>query len=213
MIREGVLEIGNKLPAERDLAVQFGVSRVSLRDAIRHLELLGYLTVRQGGGTVVQMPNSSTLTQPFQYVLSNHPYLATDLIKFRLLLEPEVAALAAEHCVKEDALQLRESLLKQHRLVAEGKQLASEDTHFHRLVAQCARNITVIHVLDTLQALLHDLRIRLLTGDQPRLTLRQHEYITNAIIHHDTEAAKTYMAEHLEAVMHSVREENDTLLI
>lgn len=209
MIRQGELELGSKLPAERDLAAQFGISRASLRDAIRHLELLGYLTVRHGGGTVVRMPDSQTLTQPFQHILSSYPYLATDLIRFRFLLEPEVAALAAEHCVEEDALQLRESLRKQHQLVGEGKQLASEDVRFHRVLAQCAHNITVVHVLDTLQALLHDLRIRLLTGDQPYLTLLQHENIANAIIRHDAEAAKTYMAEHLEAVMNSIREENE----
>ena len=211
MIREGELELGSKLPAERDLAARFGISRASLRDAIRHLELLGYLTVRQGGGTVVRMPDSLTLTQPFQHVLSSHSYLATDLVRFRFLLEPEVAALAAEQCTEENALQLRASLQTQDQLVEERKQLASEDLRFHRIIAQCAGNVTVLHVLDTLQALLHDLRMRLLTGDQPCLTLRQHEDITNAIVDHDAEAAKISMTEHLEAVMNSVREEDETL--
>ena len=210
MIREGRFELGSKLPAERDLATQFGISRTSLRDAIRHLELLGYLTVRQGGGTIVREPDSLTLAQPFQQVLSSHPYLATDLIQFRLLLEPEVAALAAEHCSAEDALQLRDSLQKQHQLVAEGKPLASEDVRFHQLLAHCARNVTVLHILDTLQALLHDLRRRLLTGDQPHLTLRQHGDITDAIVRQDAEAARTHMSAHLTAVMNSIREENET---
>lgn len=212
MIREGDLEPGAKLPAERDLAFQFGISRASLRDAIRHLELLGYLEVRQGDGTIVRMPDSLTLTQPFQHVLSSHPHLAIDLVNFRFLLEPEVAALAAKHCTEEDAVQLRDSLLKQHQLVDEGKRLSSEDVRFHRLLARCARNITVLHVLDTLQALLNDLRTQLLTGDQPRLTLRQHKDIADAIICHDAEAAKTHMTRHLGAVMNSIREEERSQL-
>lgn len=102
MFREGELHPGQKLPAERDLAVRYGVSRASLRDAIRHLELLGYLEVRQGEGTFVRTPDGQTLTRPFQSVLSSQPQLADDLVEFRFLLEPEVAALAAKHCTEED---------------------------------------------------------------------------------------------------------------
>ena len=207
MIREGELQPGSKLPAERSLAEQFGISRASLRDAIHQLEFLGYLEVRQGDGTVVRLPNSSTLTQPFQHVLSSHPYLAADLIQFRFLLEPEVVVLAAEHCTEANAAELQASLLKQHQFVAEGKQFAAEDVRFHQLLAHCAQNVTVLHVLDTLQALLHDLRTRLLTGDQPQLTLRQHEAIADAIIRHDAQAARSHMTEHLAAVMNSIRRE------
>jgi GntR family transcriptional repressor for pyruvate dehydrogenase complex len=207
MFREGELRQGQKLPAERDLAVRFGVSRASLRDAIRHLELLGYLEVRQGGGTFVRAPDGQTLTQPFQRLLSSQPHLADDLVVFRFLLEPEVAAFAAKHCTEGDAAQLRGSLTKQQQLVLEEKRLAAEDVRFHHLIARTAKNVTVLHVLDTLQALLDDLRARLLTGDQPKLTLLQHSNIADAIIRHDPDAARVHMTEHLEAVMHSVRRE------
>lgn len=63
----------------------------------------------------------------------------------------------------------------------------------------------MLHVLDTLQALLDDLRARLLTGDQPKLALLQHGNIADAIIRHDAHAARAHMTEHLEAVMNSVR--------
>lgn len=207
MFREGELRQGQKLPAERDLSLRFGVSRASLRDAIRQLELLGYLEVRQGDGTFVRSPDGRTLTRPFRSLLSSQPHLANDLIEFRLLLEPEVAAFAAKHCTEEDAAQLRGSLTKQHQLVQEGKRLAAEDVRFHHLIAQCSKNVTVLQVLDTLQALLDDLRARLLTGDQPRLALLQHGSIADAIIRHDADAARAYMTEHLEAVMNSVRRE------
>lgn len=210
MFQLGEFPPGEKLPAERDLSIRFGVSRASLRDAIRQLELLGYLEVRQGGGTFVRVPNGQTLTKPFQSLLSSQPHLADDLVEFRFLLEPEVAAFAAKHCTGEDAAQLRDSLAKQHQLVQEGKRLAAEDVRFHHLIARCSKNVTVLHVLDTLQALLDDLRARLLTGDQPKLALLQHGNIADAIIRHDAHAARAHMTEHLEAVMNSVRREEES---
>ena len=71
MIRDGELRPGSKLPAERNLAEQFGISRASLRDAIHQLEFLGYLEVRQGDGTIIRLPDGLTLAQPFQHVLSS----------------------------------------------------------------------------------------------------------------------------------------------
>lgn len=210
MFQMGEFEPGQKLPAERDLSLRFGVSRASLRDAIRQLELLGYLEVRQGDGTFVRAPDGQTLTKPFQSLLSSQPHLADDLVEFRFLLEPEVAAFAAKHCTDEDAAQLRGSLAKQHRLVQEGKRLAAEDVRFHHLIARCSRNVTVLHVLDTLQSLLDDLRTKLLTGDQPKLALLQHGNIAEAIIRHDADAARVHMTEHLEAVMNSVRREEES---
>jgi GntR family transcriptional repressor for pyruvate dehydrogenase complex len=207
MLRQGTFQAGDKLPAERELASQFGISRASLRDAIRHLELLGYLEVKQGGGTFVRVPDGQALTLPFQALLSGQPHLAEDLIEFRFLLEPEVTALAAMHCTEEDAAALRESLEKQLQLVQAQERLTSEDVRFHHLIARSARNVTVLYILDTLQALLTDLRARLLTGDQPRLTLLQHGNIADAIIRHDAAAAKAHMVAHLEAVMQSVRRE------
>ncbi len=210
MFQMGEFEPGQKLPAERDLSLRFGVSRASLRDAIRQLELLGYLEVRQGDRTFVRAPDSQTLTKPFQSLLSSQPHLADDLVEFRFLLEPEVAAFAAKHCTEEDAAQLRGSLAKQHQLVQEGKGLALEDVRFHHLIARCSKNVTVLHVLDTLQALLNDLRTRLLTGDQPKLALLQHGNIAEAIVRHDADAARAHMTEHLEAVMNSVRREEES---
>src|SRR5690625_5250925 len=98
MIRDGVLKRGLRLPPERQLAEAFGVSRATLRDAVGRLQLLGYLEVRQGDGTIVRMPDGATLSLPFRNLLLSHAHLGEDLLEFRLLLEPEVAALAAQRC-------------------------------------------------------------------------------------------------------------------
>lgn len=200
MVREGALRPGDRLPAERQLAGTFGVSRASLRDAIRQLELLGYVEVRQGDGTVVRLPDAGTLSQPFQGLLAGRPTEAADLLEFRRLLEPEVAALAARRCRPADAAALEAALNGQRRAVARGERLAGNDVEFHQLIATIAGNPVTLAVLDTLRHLLQDLRRRHLTGDQPDLGLRQHEAIADAIRRGDAAAAAQAMRRHLDAV-------------
>lgn len=199
-IREGELGEGDRLPPERELATDFGVSRTTLRDAIRELELLGYLEVRQGDGTVVRSPGGETLATPFRRLLDGRPQLAEDLLQFRRMLEPEVAALAASRVTPGDVAALAAALARQRRLVRAGRRLLEEDVAFHRLIARVAGNNTVLHVLSTLQAMLREFRVRMLTGDQPDVALRQHAAIARAIRDGDADGARRAVLEHLEAV-------------
>lgn len=200
MIRDGELTEGARLAPERELAGRFGVSRTTLRDAIRELELLGYLDVRQGDGTLVRRPDAAALAAPFLGLLRGQPQLAEDLIAFRRMLEPELAALAASRCDRADAAALERSLARQSRRVAAGRGLQEEDLAFHRLIARLAGNVTVLHVLHMLQSLLRELRLHLLTGANPERDLAQHSAIAGAVIRGDAEAARRSMIDHLEAV-------------
>jgi len=200
MIRDGELAEGTRLAPERELAADFGVSRTTLRDAIRELELLGYLDVRQGDGTVVRRPDAAALATPFLGLLRGQPQLGEDLIAFRRMLEPELAALAASRCDEADAAALERSLARQSRRVASGGGLQNEDLSFHRLVARMAGNATVLHVLHMLQSLLRELRVHLLAGDHPERDLAQHTAIAEAIIGGDAGLARRSMIAHLDAV-------------
>lgn len=201
LIRGGQLAPGDRLPAERRLAESFQVSRASLRDAIRHLEFLGYLEVRQGDGTVVRVPDAATLTQPFHGMLAGRPHAARDLLQFRRMLEPQVAALAAERRTPEQIERLDAAIDAQTRLVEDGERITGDDDlDFHALVAAIAGNATVLQVLHTLSSLLEELRTAHLPGDRPRLGLRQHAAIVRAIAEGDGDAAASAMREHLDAV-------------
>ena len=204
MIHSEELCPGDRLPAERDMAQRFGVSRTTLRDAIRNLELLGYLDVKQGDGSTVRRPDGETLALPFRSLLETSPQLASDLLEFRRLLEPQIAALAAKRRTMAQVRLLEESLERQERLADAGKPLTEEDVAFHSLIAQSAGNTTVLSVLATLQSLLHDLRTKMLTGDQPYLGIEQHRHIARAIINRTEEAAHDAMLEHLLAVEASI---------
>src|ERR1700674_2444834 len=97
LIRDGLLKPGDMLPPERELAEMFQVSRSSLRDAIRALELMGLVEPRQGEGTVVRDPSAETLTNPLSTLLLQQRELLHELLEFREMIEPALAAHAANN--------------------------------------------------------------------------------------------------------------------
>lgn len=206
LLRSEQLKAGDRLPPERNLAERFGVSRVSLRDAIKRLELLGYVEVRQGDGSFIRRPDGKALSQPFQGLLSGQPHLARDLMEFRTLLEPQIAALAAQRCTPQAAQEFNHLLERQHRLVEDGKRLSAEDVDFHELVARVAGNLTVLHVIGTLQHLLQNLRDQSLIAGRPGLAIEQHSSIAEAIMTGQPERARDAMLEHLGSVNESIKE-------
>ena len=202
-IRAGEYAPGERLPPERALALDFGISRASLRGALNRLELLGYLEVRHGGGTFVRLPDALTLCAPFEGLLSGLPRSAHDLLEFRRVLEPEVAALAARRATPDRVLALRAGLKRQESAAQAGLRLGAEDTQFHQLIAEIASNTVILRVLETLRALLRDLRDTTLSGDRPRLTLSEHARIVEAIAAGDAPAAREAMASHITSVIHT----------
>ena len=204
LLQAGELGPGDRLPSERDLASRFGVSRTTLRGALRELEMLGYLRSRQGDGTVVHEPGGEAVARPFRTLLRGRPHLGEDLVEFRRILEPEVAALAAERCGPATAQVLTASLERQRRIAARGGRLLDEDVAFHRAVAAAAGNATILHVLDALQTLLREMRAQLLSGDRPDVALAQHEAIARAILAGKPDAARRAAMDHVEAVRRSL---------
>src|ERR1700730_16517235 len=93
---------GDKLPSERELAEMLQVSRSSIRDAIRGLELMGFVEPRQGAGTIVRELSAATLTNPFASVLKHKQQLVGELLDFRKMLEPPLAARAATHASPDE---------------------------------------------------------------------------------------------------------------
>jgi len=203
--RSGELTAGMRLPPERELAARFGVSRTSLRDALRRLELLGYLDARQGDGTYVRVPGAEAMSQPFRNLVSTLPQNAADLLEFRSLLEPEVAALAAAHLTQEARLELTRSLERQQALPAQSPRLVREDALFHDALARAAGNTVVLRVLETLRDLLHDVRTVALPAAGPHRTVAEHERVVLAVLAQDQERARQAMREHLEHVTHTYR--------
>ena len=200
-IRNGDLQPGERLPSERALAITLKVSRTSLREGLRRLELLGCLGTRPGGGTFICVPDPAVVSVPFQGILAGHPQTARDLLEFRLVLEPQVAALAAVRAQDEQLTLLRASLDRQHRTLERGQKLAAEDLTFHYLIAEIAGNVLILNILKTLRHLTCQLRGQDQNEDNPEMTIKEHVDIFHAIVRREPELAKASMLLHLNSVI------------
>ena len=195
------LRPGDRLPSERELAELLRVSRGSIRDAIRSLELMGLVEPRQGTGTIVRAVSTESLVNPFANALKRRKELVTELLDFRKMLEPSLAARAAVHVSPEEILEMEEILRRQEEKQKLGDAAVDEDQEFHYSVALASDNSVVLKVLDVLMDLLRDTRSRSLQLEaRPQKSLAGHRRILAAIKRHDAEAAKSAMRRHLEDV-------------
>jgi GntR family transcriptional regulator, transcriptional repressor for pyruvate dehydrogenase complex len=194
------LKPGDKLPAERELAEMLHVSRGSIRDAIRGLELLGLVEPRQGSGTIVREISDSPVN-PFANALKRRKELVSELVDFRKMLEPPLAARAATHASAEEILEMEAILQRQEEKQRQGDSAVAEDAEFHYNVALASGNSVVLKVIDIVMDLLRDTRARSLqVGGRSQKSLDGHRRILAAIKNRDSEAAKTAMRRHIEDV-------------
>jgi GntR family transcriptional repressor for pyruvate dehydrogenase complex len=192
------LKPGDKLPAERELAEMLKVSRGSIRDAIRSLELIGLLEPRQGTGTIVR---STTAETPFANALKRRKESVSELLDFRKMLEPPLAARAATHASPEEIVEMEAILLRQEEREKQGESSVAEDAEFHYNVALASGNSVVLKVIDILMDLLRETRARSLQVEgRSRKSLDGHRRILAAIQRHDSETAKSAMLRHIEDV-------------
>lgn len=198
LISEGRLKPGDKLPPERELAAAMGVSRTSIRDAIRTLEATGLLEPRQGHGTVIRELSAAGLAGPIASALGGGPDLVADVMAFRKMVEPALARQAALRATPDEVRQLEEILVSQSARVEAGGSAAEEGGAFHGLIARAARNQVAMMVVESLMHLLRDDRARALRArGRPQQSLRGHRRIMEAIRRRDGGAAELAMLAHL----------------
>jgi GntR family transcriptional repressor for pyruvate dehydrogenase complex len=195
------LKPGDKLPSERELAEMLEVSRSSIRDAIRSLELVGLVEPRQGAGTIVRERAADSVANPFLNVLNRRHQLVAELLDFRKMIEPPLAGRAATHVSPEEIIEMEEILQRQEEKQDRGDAAIAEDAEFHYSIALASGNTVVLKVIDTLMDLLRDTRERSLqVKGRPQKSLAAHRRILAAIKRHDAEAAKSAMRRHIEDI-------------
>jgi GntR family transcriptional regulator, transcriptional repressor for pyruvate dehydrogenase complex len=195
------LRPGDKLPSERELAETLAVSRSSIRDAIRSLELMGMVEPRQGAGTIVLEITPNSVANPLINALKRKEELMGELLDFRRIIEPPLAARAATHASTEDITEMEDILNRQEQKQRQGESTIAEDSEFHYAVAMASGNSVVLKVLDILMDLLRDTRERSLQVEgRPQKSLAGHRRILAAIKRHDAESAKAAMRRHIEDV-------------
>ena len=195
------LQPGDKLPSERELAEMLRVSRSSIRDAIRSLELMGMVEPRQGAGTIVREISAESLINPLANAVKRKSELIHELLDFRMMLEPQLASRAATRVSPDEVTEMEEILGRQEKKLNSGESTVGEDSEFHYAIALASGNSVVLKVLDTLMDLLRDSRERSLQVEgRPQKSLDGHRRILAAIKRHDSDAAKVAMRRHIEDV-------------
>ncbi len=195
------MKAGDRLPPERQLADMFGVSRSSIRDAIRTLEMSGLVEARQGLGTVVREHSSDAVMNPLTQVLVQKRKLVSELLDVRKMIEPPLAARAAVHATSDEVAEMDNILRRQEEKMRGGELAIEEDNDFHYAIALAADNSVVLKVLDVLMDLLRDTRERSLQVEgRPERSMAGHRDILEAIKRQDPVGAETAMRRHIESV-------------
>ena len=213
MILDGILKPGDRLPSERDLALQLNVSRPSLREAIVVMESKGLLQARRGGGTFVCDVAAHTVTDPLVHLLKRRPEATQDVVELRLALE-EVAAYYAAMRINE-----ADKKILAHRFEALHDSCESEDTErnaeadveFHMAIADASHNVALVLVM---RGLFNLLRVSILSNleriyeeDGGReIIAAQHHALFTAVMTSDAEAAREAAHRHLAFVAASLRQ-------
>lgn len=221
MILEGTLKSGERLPAERALAEQFGVSRPSLREAIQKLAAKGLLVSRQGGGNYVVESLGSTFSDPLLHLLENNPEAQRDLLEFRQTLEASCAYYAALRATEVDRERLTAAFEELQDCYTRSDEMSraeegAADARFHLAIAEASHNAVLLHTIRGLFDLLKRNVVTNIGGMYQQRTetrdmlINQHRDLYLAIIEGRAEQAREVSTRHLlyvQEVLEEVRQE------
>lgn len=204
-IHDGSLKPGDRLPPERALAEEYGVSRTAIREALRSMEMMGCVESRVGEGTFIKAPSLSNIVDPFSMVLKQNGQLGSELIEVRLILETEVAALAARRRTENQLAELESSIGAMTEDIAAGGMGVEADGRFHSILAEAAGNEALHVMLDMCEGMLSRTRpITQAVKGVPRMALKDHTAICEAIRIQDEKAARRLMRTHLNRALRNL---------
>ncbi len=201
LIAAGEFTSGQRLPAERELAQQLGVSRPSVREALIALEIEGKVEVRVGSGVFVAAPRPQPVIEPTDE--GEGPF---ELIRARLVVEGETAALAAREATPEELADVRSAVDElQRRHEANDQGCDPADRHFHLAIARATHNGPLVSVVQILWdqgrgAIWRQMEKHFDTPELRAATLRDHRLVLEALEKRDARGARTAMHKHLARV-------------
>jgi GntR family transcriptional repressor for pyruvate dehydrogenase complex len=202
-ILQGQLKPGDQLPAERELALRFGVSRTAVREAVKALREKGLVEAFSGRGTFVTNGTSHAIRQSLDLMIRiSQQEGSTHLAELRQILEPEIAALAAPRIEEQLLSTMREAVAAMDRSLHEPDHYVEADLDFHLALAEAAGNPLILSLLDSIVGLLREQRSRIFNVDGgPERGQFHHKRILAAIERRDPETAREAMRAHLKQVL------------
>jgi len=198
LISDGTLAPGGRVPPERDLAERFGVSRSSLRQALKVLEIMGVISQRVGDGTYLNAGATSILKEPMEFLILIDDISFHELMEARLIAEPELAARAANRATAEDIAELTKVHEYMEQNTADLARFVHYDLLFHKTIFRIAGNRVCSSMFTVVHQSIHELMVLTSQFVEPEHTLRLHHRILVAIRKGAAGQARRHMMEHLE---------------
>ena len=197
LLSDGLLSPGTRLPPERELATSFGVARSSLRQALKVLEIMGVITQKVGDGSYLNKDASSVLSVPMDFLFLLDDTSVQELTEMRLMMEPALAAKAAERANADDIALLRQSIVDLEQSKHDRVRLVASDLLFHRAIFQASGNRLTGRLFHIIHRAM--LNMMIVTSQMVDLehTLHFHKPILLAIEQRDPVLASRLMTDHL----------------
>lgn len=201
LVKSGSLKPGDQLPPERGLAVSLGVSRPSVREAIRGLTILGVVRTRQGGGAYVSKLDADVLLEPLHFFISLEEANIRELYDARMLIESDVASRAAENISAEQLAKLEEILTDQATHLDDPAKFRESDSAFHDVVWKSCGNAFLTRIGRSLNVI--GLEFRRMASETPGVLAQSHKdhvRIAEALKARDAAAAAEAASGHMRNV-------------
>ncbi len=197
-IEAGRLKPGARLPAERDLAEEIGVSRPSLRSGLQTLQALGVIQSRQGAGTFIADGPPRLGGAPLSFLAALHGFTRDDMFEARRVLELGAASLAAERATSDRIATLADEVTAMFASLDDPQEYLIHDVQFHKAVAAASGNPVLATLIDTISELVYETRRRTVErAHDLKESAEMHRRIYRAIKSRDPEKARDEMAMHL----------------
>lgn len=202
MIYKGILKKGDKLPSERHMVEKLQVSRTSVREALRCLEIIGLIESRQGEGNFIKENFENGLIEPLSVMFMLKDSKSEEILELRKIIEIGTVQLAAKRISKSELDELKELKEKLKNLNKE-ENLAEIDREFHYKIAEASQNFLLLGVLNAISSLIEsyikDARKSILEEEGNRQELiKQHENIFEALNNNNEDEAIKAMTKHLD---------------
>lgn len=209
LITSGRIEPGEKLPSERDMALELGISRQSIREAIYRAKAAGLIEVRQGGGTFVISSLRGNLKPPLSILLEEQAEKIFEFLEVRRLIEAWCAEKAAKAANGADIKRMQSILRKMEKGKPTTQVWEKADLDFHSSVAAATHNVIAMHIMEGLKESFHSyFRVKKFTTRTERkdLLLKQHKSIYEAIRVRNAREARKKALDHLDYVEEMINE-------
>jgi len=208
----GELQPGEKLPTERELASRFNVSRTSVREALRKLEIKGIIEIKQGSGSFIKTQEGRSLGEELSStIIKTEKKLIYEMLELRQALEVECAFLASQRATSEDLERIGKALEMMDRVKNDVELGNQADLSFHINIVLASHNSIFLQLFQTLSEHMQDTiratrRQRLKDPERTQETIDEHKEIYLAIAAGDANQAKQLMEKHIKQIRRELTE-------